>query len=198
MNGWSVTIITIGMSLISLQFGKSLSELIRTYSNSNEERVEETKRIPRAYDMLAIMIGVLSYLAVVLMIIFLRESYDYILFSILLGPAGTLTRFHLGKRLNSYNKAIPFGTLTANLLACILYGIIYVLQSSVSTAQSGRNSAILYAVQNGFCGSLSTISTFVVELSSLSRSESYRYFSMTYLLGLAFYIIIIGSFSWRM
>ena len=48
----------------------------------------------------------------------------------------------------------------------------------------------------GFCGCLSTVSTWVSELASLRRRNAYRYGAASVIVALCFLIIIMGSLQW--
>lgn len=55
---------------------------------------------------------------------------------------------------------------------------------------------VLQGVQDGFCGCLTTISTWVLELTSLRRKHAYTYAGMSVSVGLAFLVAIMGSLIW--
>eukprot|EP01064_Diplonema_japonicum_P006984 TRINITY_DN14758_c0_g1_i1.p1 TRINITY_DN14758_c0_g1~~TRINITY_DN14758_c0_g1_i1.p1 ORF type:complete len:335 (+),score=42.16 TRINITY_DN14758_c0_g1_i1:54-1058(+) len=90
------------------------------------------------------------------------------------GPLGALCRWKLST-LNTIYPSFPMGTFVANMLACALLATVYVLQ--LGEFSSGTVSCtVLHGVANGFCGSLSTVSTFVTELRSIAcplRSLAY-------------------------
>lgn len=77
--------------------------------------------------------------------------------------AGALLRWQLGVRLNSVFPAIPPGTLAANLIGGYIIGvaIAYFAQAS-DIAPEWR-----LLIVTGFCGGLTTFSTFSAEVVSL-------------------------------
>ena len=90
------------------------------------------------------------------------------LFALVLAPPGTLLRFFLGRALNPLSSRLPIsGTLLANLLATALLSTTTLLTHLGPRRNVGQCQA-LRAVGDGFCGSLSTVSTFVAELEALS------------------------------
>ena len=96
---------------------------------------------------------------------------------------GALVRY-LFSRYNQASK-LPFGTLIANLLGCFLIGLLY----------NHVESKEVYAVlATGFCGGLTTLSTFNAELVGLfsNKKKFIHYLMLTYLLG--FLAIILGIF----
>lgn len=78
------------------------------------------------------------------------------------GGAGAVVRYFLSRN-NTY-ESWPYGTLAANTLACVLLGYLlarYPLDSPNTTLKA------LLAV--GFCGGLSTFSTWAYELYHYSQ-----------------------------
>ena len=62
---------------------------------------------------------------------------------------------------------IPWGTLTANVIACFVLGVVLTRGMS-----SPNHQAVYLLVAVGFCGGLSTFSTFIFELFSYySKAE---------------------------
>jgi CrcB protein len=76
---------------------------------------------------------------------------------------GALLRWWLGLMLNSYFPAIPPGTLAANLIGGYIIGVaIAAFAAAPSIAPEWRLLII-----TGFCGGLTTFSTFSVEIVTL-------------------------------
>ena len=110
------------------------------------------------------------------------------------GALGAMARFALNVLLQR-DTAFPWGTLSANLLGCLVMGIIAQL---VATSAWFNDAGVvpdqyrlLFAI--GFCGSFTTLSALVMELHTmLQRSEllnSFAYLMATMIGGFAcFYI----------
>ena len=96
---------------------------------------------------------------------------------------GALVRYFLSK-VNS-RAVLPVGTLMANLLGAFLIGYFY------NHVQDKQLYTILVT---GFCGGLTTLSTFNAELLGLfsNKKKFIHYLLLTYLLG--FLAIILGIF----
>lgn len=129
-------------------------------------------------------------------------------YGLVMAPSGTILRWYLS-RLNSiaWSKRglrWPLGTLTANLLATAIYCAVFVGQNygrphlqSNSLNLSSEACNVLFGVQNGFCGCLSTISTFAVELSNIKpRRCAVGYAVGSYVLGMIICVLVIGAPWW--
>jgi fluoride exporter len=79
---------------------------------------------------------------------------------------GALLRWWLGLTLNSYFPSIPPGTLAANLIGGYIIGLAAAFfATSIAIAPEWR----LFVI-TGFCGGLTTFSTFSSELVTLLQS----------------------------
>jgi len=106
------------------------------------------------------------------------------------GALGAAARFALNVFLQR-DVAFPWGTLGANLLGCLVMGMLAFL---ISHSQWFNDAGIipdqyrlLFAI--GFCGSFTTLSTMVMELNTmLQRNE--LFYSFTYL-----FATLVGGFA---
>ncbi|KAL6754990.1 hypothetical protein V8C86DRAFT_271040 [Haematococcus lacustris] len=92
--------------------------------------------------------------------------------SLLLGPWGCLLRWRLGLRLNARLPCpaaawFPAGTLAANQAACLLDYAMYVVMVRAGKGATALQLSAAEAAIKGFGGSLSTVSTWVVEVQKL-------------------------------
>ena len=76
---------------------------------------------------------------------------------------GALLRWQLGLRLNRLFPSLPPGTLTANLIGGYIVGIAV---AYFATAPNLSNEWRLFII-TGFCGALTTFSTFSAEVVAL-------------------------------
>ncbi len=84
--------------------------------------------------------------------------------AIVVGAAlGAILRWHLGTRLNSLFPTIPPGTLAANLIGAYVIGLAIAF-FALSPAISPEWRLL---VITGFCGGLTTFSTFSAEITTL-------------------------------
>lgn len=119
--------------------------------------------------------------------------------SALLAPTGALGRWQLS-RLNARHSHLPVGTLLANFLACALDAVLAALLARV--ALSADAGDVLRALITGAGGTLSTVSTWVGEVTKLrsagghSTAWAYLYIFASLGLAQAIGIAIYGTAVW--
>jgi CrcB protein len=82
------------------------------------------------------------------------------------GVLGCLLRWVLALIFNRYFPTVPPGTLAANLIGCYVIGVAL----AVFTANPGIPIEWRLFVTTGFCGGLTTFSTFSAEVVTLMQS----------------------------
>ena len=88
---------------------------------------------------------------------------------------GATARYILSLQLHSTDSKIPYGILTANLLGCLLIGIIYGL------VKSHHPTWISPLAITGFLGGFTTFSTFALDTQKLIQSGNLT-LAITYIL----------------
>jgi fluoride exporter len=106
------------------------------------------------------------------------------------GGLGSLARFGLGKLFLRWSSALPLGTLTANVLACLILGM-FTGWATLKNQDPGSYRAFITV---GFCGGFSTFSTFSNESIQLMINTQFGVALMNILLNtvLCFGAILLG------
>jgi fluoride ion exporter CrcB/FEX len=187
----AVTITTVSLSLAGLILGAHLAIALERFTPSIPYPV--TRKI---LDPLGVFLGWGCWLGAVLMAIFPPHNKwrGEILFALVFAPLGCLARFYLAIYLNGKIASFPLGTFAANIAGTAVLGMSW----DIAHAQIGGivGCQVLQGIEDGFCGCLTTISTWVAELSSLKRSHSYIYGFSSVAVALAVMIAIMGGLRW--
>ena len=86
------------------------------------------------------------------------------------GALGSLARFLVGTSVsNRLGTRFPFGTLTINISACLIIGLLL----EILNRHSNVNPAFRYLIPIGFIGAYSTFSTFEWEIFSNLNSGAF-------------------------
>lgn len=108
---------------------------------------------------------------------------------------GTLTRYALATTLTPHLKLFPLGTFTANVLGTALEGVFYILQRT-PTLPSRNACSLLQGLMDGFCGCLTTVSTFAVEVGALTTGRAWLYVVLSWSISQLLLLVILGSSWW--
>jgi len=99
------------------------------------------------------------------------------------GGIGSLCRYGIGRLIST--EGFPLGTLTANVLACLILGFLMGLE-----ARKGFSNNYSLLLMTGFCGGFSTFSTFSAESLKLLEQSHYGT-ALSYILS-SLLICIVG------
>lgn len=187
---------TLCVSLASLVFGQHLSQFIKPRLSSLQHH-----RPPKAVVHGITLLSILSYGATLLTYFLLPKAYRaQATAALLFAFPGTLTRYLLSISLNPLTRSVPLGTLAANALATLLTGVFFVLRNLHHTGGGGAVSptacSILQGLTNGYCGCLSTISTFVLEVQTLKRGRGAVYALLSWGVGQLLLLVVVGPGVW--
>lgn len=115
--------------------------------------------------------------------------------ALLFAYPGALSRYLLSVHLNQRIRALPLGTLVANSVGTALLGTFHVLQR-LSNPVSPNACSLLQGLGDGYCGCLTTVSTFAAELRDLKWWKSVRYGLISWGAGQLLLLVVIGPSMW--
>ncbi|WP_228386030.1 MULTISPECIES: fluoride efflux transporter CrcB [unclassified Lactococcus] len=120
----------------------------------------------------------------------MEESWCHMVETILIGLSaalGAVVRYLFSQLNVSFKKiGFPIGTYLVNIIGCLLIGWLF--------GHFGNQSDTFKIFATGFCGGLTTFSTYNFELFDLIDHKDYRHFAEYFLLsyGLGFVALVIG------
>ena len=188
----AVLIIHVAVSLGALQVGGTVA--------SSLDRFLPTlpfKFVRRALDPLMAVVGCGCWLGAVCLSIWPAET-DWrgrVTFALVLAPPGCLLRFYASKHLNSRLPSFPVGTFCVNVFGTVILGLCYDLQHSDAGA-SIVGCQVLEGVIEGFCGCVTTVSTWALELDTLRRKHGYIYALASMSMAIGALVVIMGTLEW--
>lgn len=134
-----------------------------------------------------------------------NNDWRFWLFGLIFTPPAVFLRYWLC-RINPkiFPDRFPVGTFACNIIATALLGGLSILQrggvegsSIVRHIQHGTIKCdMVLALEDGFCGSLSTISTFIAELYKLRLKNLYIYGFISVTVAFGCMVITFGSYIW--
>jgi len=200
----AVLIVTVGLSLMALKFGAHLALFVEPYAPSVAFLFSR-----RIFDRSVVLLAFGCWLAAIFMAIWppdrpsgpagnvswMQETWrSQALFALVFAPLGCLLRFYASLHLNGRIKAFPLGTFTVNMFGTAMLAMFLDLQRVPIGGMVGCQ--VLQGMADGFCGCLTTVSTWVVELTALRLRHAYFYGLTSVGVALSLLIIITGSLQW--
>jgi fluoride exporter len=180
---------TLSISLASLSFGVHISTmLVSVIPKIRPPSVASRRMIP--------VVAVLVYFATFPTYFRLSASFRHqATAALLFSFPGTLTRYVLSILLNPRLQLLPIGTLVANGFGTSLLALLHVLQGLPHPVSPGACS-ILQGLADGYCGCLTTVSTFATEMSALVVWKRWLYGTVSIVMGQVLMVVILGSTIW--
>lgn len=183
---------TLSISLASLFFGIYIGTALLPY-------VSKTHRssLPRPWTINVLnVLSVMVYLATLPMYFTLSPSFRHqATAALLFSFPGTFTRYVLSTLLNPRSTLLPVGTLVANELGTSLLALFHILQG-LPNPVSPNACSILQGLGDGYCGCLTTVSTFAAEMRALTSRKRWLYGTISVVMGQVLLVVILGSAIW--
>lgn len=196
----AVLIVTTALCLVGLQAGAHLALALESI----------TPTIPflfarKIVDRTVVFIAFASWLGATVMSIWPPDRFTggsgapemwrgRAVFALVFAPLGCLLRFYASLHLNGRLAWFPLGTFTVNMLGTAMEGMLFDLQHV--PVGSAVGCQVLQGAMDGFCGCLTTVSTWVAEIKGSGRRAGYVYGLSSVGVGLSLVVIIMGSLQW--
>ncbi|GMM36492.1 fluoride transporter [Saccharomycopsis crataegensis] len=207
----SILITQLTMSYAGFKYGKQLILYVEEYWLPEYSFSQKAVNI---YHILEIVIEGLgfAFMVVSLVLTIVEKTWRSWTFAFLFSPFACYLRYYLSKVLNNpqgdksgmtFTKLDYLGTFAANIIATLVLAIVTLLSRGKTIHTSNHlitnvlDCHVLTAVANGFCGVLSTVSTFIVEVNTLKFDKSSWYVFVSIGGSFCLMVLILGSYNWR-
>ena len=157
-------VLTLALSNAGLQFGVRLAEISESFTP--EIPTTLIRLLDKVVPVLAVGVWVGSVAALA------AEWRRDIFLACVFSPLGALARFWVSKRLNPHFKNFPLGTFVINISGCAILAGLVIGQYSQNWSRGAVVCQLLKGAGDGFCGSLTTVSSWVVEIRGLKGISS--------------------------
>ena len=195
----AVLIGTISLSFSGFHIGAHLAEAWEPIAPSLRYQLSR-----RFLDPLAVVLAWGSWIGAVVLSIVPPDRYTHpgpaefwrgrATFALVFAPLGCLARFYASARLNGKFAAFPLGTFVVNIAGTAILGLAWDLAHVPVGGVVGCQ--VLQGIEDGFCGCLTTVSTWVVELFVLGRRRAYVYGAGSVGAALGILIAVMGGLRW--
>ncbi len=215
MDGIAYSIATGCIAIASVRFGEHCSRSIpwvpklhhlqpsKEHSDTSLDTPPHTKQRRRPnpiIDSLVILLAVLFYIGAGLLYTYGPNRWRHdISLPLLFAPPGAAIRLALSKlnQKTTFIDRFPIGTFLVNIIGTAVIAGVYSAQRSKALTLNGNTCNVLYAIEEGFCGCLTTVSTFIVEAGSIRGNMwKWTYVGTSVVLGQVVVMAVVGGTSW--
>ncbi|KAH8668600.1 CrcB-like protein-domain-containing protein [Xylariales sp. PMI_506] len=195
----SVIITTVSLSIAGLFIGAHLAIALEPFTPSLPFLFTR-----KFVDRIAVFLAWGCWIGAILLCIVPPDRYTHpgaaetwrgrATFALVFAPLGCLGRFYASLYLNGRVASFPMGTFAVNMFGTAILGMSWDLAHIPLGGVVGCQ--VLQGIEDGFCGCLTTVSTWVTELVALRRRHAYTYGATSVVVALALMIAIMGGLQW--
>ncbi|KAJ3245637.1 hypothetical protein HDU78_008841 [Chytriomyces hyalinus] len=212
----SLVMVTFGMAMASLSFGEAVAVAWRSVSSASRHgHFKSTNPVISVRgismpvpDLVLVGCSCVSWVAIVVLCIhsglneaaagssaiipFQAHTLWSVSLSCLLGPIGALLRYAAGLYLNKVWPRFPLGTFLVNTVGSVIraWGQVYWVK-----ADGSFDAGVAAALNDGFTGGLTTLSTLAAELSALGVGAGALYATSSLAVSLAACAVFVYAFN---
>jgi len=186
-------IISLAAYTALIKFGYHLGKFL-PWSKDGEVSTTIKHEKPKIDNKFIVYAGMTVGLLVLILILTITDDeIRKVWLSCLLAPVGALIRYLLSSK-NSLFQNFPLGTFIANILGTLCLAIFNIFKFSLN--HHVFLCHFIAAVGDGFCGCLTTISTFINELNSLDAKSLYVYCITSVASAQLAILVTFGFYGW--
>jgi fluoride ion exporter CrcB/FEX len=192
----AVLITTVSLSISGLFLGAHAAIALEPFTPALPQLFTS-----KVLDRLAILLGLGCWMGAVILSVIPPDSspsspWRAVTFSLVFAPLGCLTRFTMSLWLNGKRASFPLGTFAVNVIGSAVLAMSWDLAHGLDGGGGIIGCQLLQGIEDGFCGCLTTVSTWVAELASLQRRNAYIYGITSVMISFALMIAIMGGLRW--
>ncbi|CAF3363771.1 unnamed protein product [Rotaria sp. Silwood1] len=193
-NYLAVIVSVFSASFIGFIIGRHASIFILPSSSKVTKEIQYLNESVQIW-LFPILIFISIPLLVLLAVFLPFGQYTYFIYSVIFAPFGSLTRYILSIVFNT-NSNFPLGTLLANIIGSYIYlGMVAIKEYALVSSPLVKQ--LIISIIQGYCGCLTTVSTFILELDTIKkRRYIYAYGIITVLFIQIVYIILGAKLSY--
>lgn len=193
VDGIGLTVYTLSICSAAMLFGHYTASLVL----ATFRLPKTTRPPPRPVRYALVILSVLTYAGAFPAYFLMSPRFrSQATAALLFSYPGALTRYLLAIWLNLRIKAFPLGTFTANVLGTALVGVFHVLQNKSVDPLSPNVCSVVEGLIDGYCGCLTTISTFIAELHELGGWRSFQYAFLSWGVSQLVLLVVLGPGFW--
>ncbi|CAB4254725.1 similar to Saccharomyces cerevisiae YOR390W Putative protein of unknown function [Maudiozyma barnettii] len=217
MEWLSVVITHISISMCGYIFGRYLgTEIVIKVATIEEEIFDKENRTirKRPHPMVnkimktVYVASIVAAVPLIILIVVLAAYYDNYsrgkwTLPPLFGIFGAYGRLYVSKWLNPRSNNFFYGTFACNVFSTLVLSVLTMVirgklhrDNPLPIVHTKNACRVITAFMSGFCGSLSTLSTFANEAYKLPLPRTIIYYLSTIILSYVLVVVTLGSYAW--
>ena len=146
----------------------------------------------RTIDAILVPVGIGAWVAALATSALITTRWRGTVLACAFSPLGAASRFWASRWMNPVFRSFPLGTFSVNVVGtAVLAGLTV---GRYNHWPGGGACHVLVGLADGFCGCLTTVSTFAVEIKGLRVGHAYFYAAASVAAGLGLMVVILGSY----